>query len=91
LSGNGQIRYRLKTPYRDVTTHVIFNRDGDPPLDFPASLAALFLRGPTPASTALDQISRGIRILDHLKASGEGPIVRIIQTGCCKFSATAPT
>lgn len=33
---NGQLRYHLKTPYRDGTTHVIFE-----PLDFMARLAAL--------------------------------------------------
>ena len=36
LTSNGNIRYRLKTPYRDGTTHVIFQ-----PLDFMARLAAL--------------------------------------------------
>ncbi len=34
--GNGNIRYQLKTPYRDGTTHVIFE-----PLDFIAKLSAL--------------------------------------------------
>ena len=29
LTQNGQVRYELKTPYRDGTTHVIFD-----PLDF---------------------------------------------------------
>ena len=36
LTPNGNVRYRLKTPYRDGTTHVIFQ-----PLDFIARLAAL--------------------------------------------------
>lgn len=36
LTTNGKIRYQLKTPYRDGTTHVIFE-----PLDFIAKLAAL--------------------------------------------------
>ena len=36
LTSNGQIHYRLKTPYRDGTTHVIFE-----PMDFIARLAAL--------------------------------------------------
>lgn len=36
LTTNGNIRYQLKTPYRDGTTHVIFE-----PLDFIARLAAL--------------------------------------------------
>lgn len=36
LTPNGNVRYQLKTPYRDGTTHVIFE-----PLDFIARLAAL--------------------------------------------------
>ena len=36
LTRNGNVRYALKTPYRDGTTHVIFE-----PLDFIAKLAAL--------------------------------------------------
>jgi hypothetical protein len=36
LTPNDNVRYRLKTPYRDGTTHVIFE-----PLDFMARLAAL--------------------------------------------------
>lgn len=36
LTSNGNIRYRLKAPYRDGTTHVIFE-----PLDFIVRLAAL--------------------------------------------------
>ncbi len=36
LTANGNARYQLKTPYRDGTTHVIFE-----PLDFIARLAAL--------------------------------------------------
>lgn len=36
LTSQGKVRYQLKTPYRDGTTHVIFE-----PLDFMASLAAL--------------------------------------------------
>ena len=36
ITGGGNIRYHLKTPYRDGTTHVIFE-----PLDFIARLAAL--------------------------------------------------
>ena len=31
LTASGQVRYQLKTPYRDGTTHVIFNRGGHPP------------------------------------------------------------
>ena len=40
LTAQGHIRYRLKTPYRDGTTDVVFE-----PLDFMARLAALV---PTP-------------------------------------------
>jgi len=36
LTAQGKVRYQLKTPYRDGTTHVIFE-----PLDFIARLAAL--------------------------------------------------
>ena len=36
LTPNGNVRYQLKTPYRDGTTHVIFE-----PLDFIARLAAV--------------------------------------------------
>jgi len=36
LTGTGKIRYELKTPYRNGTTHVIFE-----PVDFVARLAAL--------------------------------------------------
>ena len=36
LTQNGSVRYQLKTPYRDGTTHVLFE-----PLDFISKLAAL--------------------------------------------------
>lgn len=36
LAANEQVRYELKTPYRNGTTHVIFE-----PLDFIAKLVAL--------------------------------------------------
>jgi len=36
LTGQGQVRYHLKTPYRDGTTHIVLE-----PLDFVARLAAL--------------------------------------------------
>ncbi|MCZ7355252.1 transposase, partial [Escherichia coli] len=36
LTRGGNVRYQLKTPYQDGTTHVIFE-----PLDFIARLAAL--------------------------------------------------
>jgi hypothetical protein len=36
LTTQGQVRYRLKTPYRDGTTHIVLE-----PLDFIARLAAL--------------------------------------------------
>jgi hypothetical protein len=36
LTRNGMVRYELKTPYRDGTTHVVFE-----PLDFISKLAAL--------------------------------------------------
>ena len=36
LTSNGNVKYKLKTPYRNGTTHVVFE-----PLDFMAKLAAL--------------------------------------------------
>ena len=36
LTAHGKVRYELNTPYRDGTTHVIFD-----PLDFIARLTAL--------------------------------------------------
>ena len=36
LTPKGNVRYQIKTPYQDGTTHVIFE-----PLDFIARLAAL--------------------------------------------------
>ena len=36
LTAQGQVRYQLKTPYRDGATHVLFE-----PVDFIARLAAL--------------------------------------------------
>ena len=46
LTPNGNVRYQLKTPYRDGTTHVIFE-----PLDFIARLAAS--GSPSRGSTSL--------------------------------------
>ena len=41
LSSTGKVVYTLKTPYRDGTTQVAFDRGGHPPVDFIARLAAL--------------------------------------------------
>ena len=41
LSSTGKVVYTLKTPYRDGTTQVAFERGGHPPVDFMARLAAL--------------------------------------------------
>jgi hypothetical protein len=41
LSSAGKVVYTLKTPYRDGTTQVAFDRGGHPPVDFMARLAAL--------------------------------------------------
>jgi hypothetical protein len=41
LSSTGKVVYTLKTPYRDGTTQVAFERGGHPPVDFIARLAAL--------------------------------------------------
>jgi len=41
LSSTGKVVYTLKTPYRDGTTQVAFDRGGHPPVDFVARMAAL--------------------------------------------------
>ena len=41
LSSTGKVVYTLKTPYRDGTTQVAFDRGGHAPVDFIARLAAL--------------------------------------------------
>tara|TARA_B110000305_G_scaffold209670_1_gene242813 strand:- start:60 stop:1361 length:1302 start_codon:yes stop_codon:yes gene_type:complete len=41
LSSTGKVVYTLKTPYRDGTTQVAFDRGGHPSVDFVARLAAL--------------------------------------------------
>jgi len=41
LSSTGKVVYTLKTPYRDGTTQVAFDRGGHPLVDFIARLAAL--------------------------------------------------
>jgi hypothetical protein len=41
LSSTGKVVYTLKTPYRDGTTQVAFDRGGHPSVDFIARLAAL--------------------------------------------------
>jgi hypothetical protein len=41
LSSTGKVVYTLKTPYRDGTTQVAFDRGGHPPVDFVARLAHL--------------------------------------------------
>jgi hypothetical protein len=66
LTANGQVRYQLKTPYRDGTTHVIFN-----PLDFLARLAALVLRGPTETASQPNPVSRGICAKSCLASGGD--------------------
>jgi hypothetical protein len=45
LTASGQVRYALKTPYRDGTTHLVLE-----PLDLMARLAALV---PPPAQSSL--------------------------------------
>ena len=61
LTSNGNIRYHLKTPYRDGTTDVIFERGGPPPLDFIAKLAALAWPAAYEATHKSDALSRSFR------------------------------
>lgn len=61
LTPGGLVRYQLKTPYRDGTTHVLFE-----PLDFIARLAALA------AQTARQSHALPRRVRTQQRASGAG-------------------
>jgi hypothetical protein len=56
LTGSGKVRYELKTPYRDGTTHVFYD-----PLDFIARLAALVWQTACETARESDAISWGFR------------------------------
>ena len=60
LTASGQVRYTLKTPYRDGTTHIVLE-----PLDLMARLAALV---PKPRM----HLTRARRIRPAQSASGGG-------------------
>jgi len=78
LTGSGHVRYALKTPYRDGTTHVIFEPD-----DFIARLAALVPKPRAhliryhgvfaPASPDRARIVPGPRAAAASRASQRGP------------------
>lgn len=69
LTRGGNVRYQLKTPYRDGTTHVIFE-----PLDFIARLAA----PGTEAQSQPNPLPRGVRTqqsapgVGHAGKTGQG-------------------
>ena len=66
LTPNGNVRYQLKTAYRDGTTHVIFE-----PLDFIARLAALVPLCPLGASRgSTSPVSTGF--LHRTAGTGDG-------------------
>ena len=54
ITSNGNVRYQLKTPYRDGTTYVVFE-----PLDFVAKLAALAWPAACEATHKSDALLRG--------------------------------
>ena len=76
LTDSGKVRYQLKTPYRDGTTHVIFE-----PLDFIARLAALvprprvnltrLCRSPHSPDVGIDSIPRRVRAEQQASGSGD--------------------
>jgi hypothetical protein len=55
ITSSGKIRYQLKTPYRDGTTHFIFE-----PLDFIAKLASLAWPAAYEAPHKSDALSWGV-------------------------------
>ena len=68
LTRGGNVRYQLKTPYRDGTTHVIFE-----PLDFIARLAAWYRSqsqpNPLPRGVRTQQSAPGV---GHAGKTGQG-------------------
>ena len=62
LTNQGKVRYELKTPYRDGTTHVIFE-----PVDFIAKLAA----SGAEAQSQPDAVSRCIRPEQQTPCAGD--------------------
>jgi hypothetical protein len=62
MTSSGQVRYQLKTPYRDGTTHIVME-----PLDLMARLAALVL----PAADAPDEVSWGVRAAQPAARGGD--------------------
>ena len=93
LTAQGQVRYRLKTPYRDGTTHIVLE-----PVDFMARLAALV---PPPRAhltrfhgvfapqaalrAAVTPAGRGARRIRRLRRSGRGRRRRAHRE-CCSES-----
>jgi hypothetical protein len=76
LSASGQVRYQLKTPYRDGTTHTVLE-----PLDFMARLAALV---PPPRQVAMNWAQRlkrvfGIEIEGCARCAGKLKILASIE------------
>jgi hypothetical protein len=71
-TADGRIRYSLKTPYRDGTTHVVFE-----PLDFLARLAALV---PSPRVNLMQY--HGVFAPNHRMRAQIGPSRRGAGTAC---------
>jgi len=98
LTSQGQVRYTLKTPYRDGTAHVVFA-----PLDFLARLAALVPRprvhltryhgevcgGKVRVIASIEEPAVIDRILGHLASrappAGPGPSARGPPQGELEF------
>jgi hypothetical protein len=74
LTASGQVRYQLKTPYRDGTTHIILE-----PLDLMARLAALV---PLPRHVAMHWAQRLKRVfgIEIERCAGCGGKLKIIAS-----------
>lgn len=67
LTNQGNIRYRLKTPYRDGTTHIILA-----PLDFIARLAALVPKPRVNLTRFHGVFAPNSRLRQYVTAAGRG-------------------
>jgi len=76
-TADGRIRYTLQTPYRDGTTHVLFE-----PLDFLSRLAAL-VPSPGVNLTRYHGVFGGtVRIIGARATVGQQRTIRVIPNRC---------
>ena len=97
LSSTGKVVYTLKTPYRDGTTQVAFDRGGHPSVDFVARLAALVPKPrvngtgtPSPATMAYSRRTTAGAGWSHQPGAGKASSLSPTQKSAHPPSAMPP-